>query len=76
MIDFAMAAQIVNATNKNKIVLVECRWFGRMNSLAASGAEKNVLAVSPDRRVAVSPESIFTDPWLWIPGASLRSAPE
>ena len=27
-------------------------------------------------REAASPESVFTDRWLWIPGSSLRSAPE
>jgi hypothetical protein len=37
---------------------------------------KRHLAVIPDRREATSPESIFTDLWLWIPGSSLRSAPE
>ncbi len=32
--------------------------------------------VIPGRREAANPESITTSAGLWIPGASLRSAPE
>ena len=35
-----------------------------------------VLSVIPGRRAAASPESISPVPGLWIPGSSLRSAPE
>jgi hypothetical protein len=34
------------------------------------------IAVIPDYRKAASPESIRPVPGLWIPGSSLRSAPE
>jgi hypothetical protein len=44
MIDFATGRRIVNAANKNKRVLVERRCFGRMKSLRAGRARKNVLA--------------------------------
>ena len=44
----------------------------------AEGADagSRVTNVIPGRRVAASPESITPAPGLWIPGSSLRSAPE
>jgi hypothetical protein len=34
------------------------------------------MIVIPGRHEVASPESIFTDLWLWIPDLSLRGNPE
>ena len=57
--------------------------FIRLNALRLRtlGQRKRKLKllepVIPDRRDAASPESIFADLWLWIPGSRAKArAPE
>jgi hypothetical protein len=45
-------------------------------ALRAEGEERMFLSVISDRRAAASPESKSPVLGIWIPGSSLRSAPE
>jgi hypothetical protein len=77
MIDFAIARRIVNAANKNKRILVGRRCFERMNSSRAPRARKERFSssfhIAEQRRIRNPYPPVLE---LWIPGSSLRSAPE
>jgi len=53
MVDFAAARPRVNATNKNKRILIEPRRFGRMNSSGAGRAMKQCFPTIDSRHAAL-----------------------
>jgi len=59
--------------NIEQLIRIECP-----DSNSVNGAQPEWLHCrhSGTRTKSAGPESIFADLWLWIPGSSLREAPE